>query len=281
MEQVYVQTASFSRELRADFNGSLEKIASYGYTGLELFDKIYGGLSAKEFRQYLNSLGLSVIGAHVYNEGMTEKDMAYLAELSCPYLVCPGLQIDSAEEAHRAAELLNDLGRQWKKYGVKYGYHNHTSDYSLYEGQRVIDVLIAETDPDLVFFELDAAWSWRSGVNAAEFVKSHPGRFELIHLKETSRVLTPEDDMSLLFKKYNIQRGEDGYPIIPPEAKEAFEARRRINCRMGDGIIRIPELRDAADAQGAKAYIVEREYAYTGDIFTSLEEDLIFLREHL
>ena len=50
---------------------------------------------------------------------------------------------------------------------------------------------------------------------------------------------------------------------------------------MGDGIIRIPELREAADAQGAKAYIVEREYAYTGDIFTSLEEDCLFLKKRL
>ncbi|NLM61444.1 MAG: sugar phosphate isomerase/epimerase, partial [Clostridiales bacterium] len=40
----------------------------------------------------------------------------------------------------------------------------------------------------------------------------------------------------------------------------------------------MPEIRRAADAQGAEAYIVEREYAYTGDIFTSLAEDLEYLR---
>lgn len=281
MEKIYVQTASFSRELRADFHGSLEKIASYGYTGLEMFDKIYGGYSAKDLKKYLDSLGLSVIGAHVYNDGMTEEDMAYLAEIDCPYLVCPGLHVGSEEEAYRSAELLNTVGRQWKKYGVKYGYHNHTSDYDLYGDQRVIDILIKNTDPDLVFFELDVAWSWRNGVNAAEFINQYPGRFELIHIKETSRVLTPEDDFGALMKKYNIQRGEDGRPIITDEFKPIFEQRRKINCRMGDGIIQIPEFKKAGDAQGTKAYIVEREYGYTGDIFTSLQEDCAYLREYI
>lgn len=282
MERIYVQTASFSRELREDFSGSLQKIAAAGYAGVELFDKIYGGYeSPGELKRFLDGLGLSVIGAHVYNDGMTEADMAYLAELSCPYLVCPGLSVSSGEEAFQAAELLNRVGRQWKRYGLKYGYHNHTSDYNEYGGKKVIDILLENTDPDLVFFELDLAWSWRNGVDAADFIRRRAGRFELIHIKETSRRLTPEDSWEALAKKYGIRRGPDGRPEIPEEARGVLEERKKINCKMGEGIIRIPESKAAGDAQGTKAYIVEREYAYTGDIFTSLEEDCAYLKDHI
>ena len=55
----------------------------------------------------------------------------------------------------------------------------------------MIDIFLNNTDPELVTFELDAAWAWRAGVNAAEFVTAHGGRFDLIHVKETSRVLGP------------------------------------------------------------------------------------------
>lgn len=282
MEPIYVQTASFSRELRADFAGSLEKTARAGYAGLELFDKIYGNYEdPKELKRYLDGLGLSVIGAHVYNEGMTEADMAYLAELECPYLICPGLSVSSEVEAFRAAELLNTVGRQWKRYGLKYGYHNHTSDYNEYHGKKVIDILLENTDPELVFFELDLAWSWRNGVNAADFIRDHAGRFELIHIKETSRRLTPEDSQEAFARKFGVRRGPDGWGELSEEARKALEERKKINCPMGQGIIRIPEAKAAADAQGAKAYIVEREYAYTGNIFSSLAEDCSYLKEHV
>lgn len=278
MKDVYVQTASFSRQLTADFHGSLEKIAAAGYTGLELFNKIYGGYSASELKRHLDSLGLSVIGAHNNEAQMTDADMAYLAELGCPYLVCPGLHVGSEAEAHAAAEQLNAIGRRWKQYGKKLGYHNHSSDYDPYGDKRVIDILMEETDPELVFFELDVAWSWRNGVDAAEFIRQHAGRFELIHIKETSRVLGPEADFGALIAKYDIKRGEDGRLIMSDEAKAAFEEHQKINCRMGDGIIQIPAFVEAANAQGVQAYIVEREYAYTGDIFSSLAEDIQYLQ---
>ena len=84
--------------------------------------------------------------------------------------------------------------------GLRYGYHNHNNDFDRYGDETVIDIFLNNTDPELVTFELDAAWAWRAGVNAAEFVTAHGGRFDLIHVKETSRVLGPEDDMKKLRK---------------------------------------------------------------------------------
>jgi len=276
MQEVYVQTASFSRELTEDFHGSLEKIAKAGYTGLELFNCIYGGYSSSELKNYLASLGMTVIGAHV-NIDKTDEQLAYLPETGCKYLVCPGIRIDSRDGAYRAAETLNTLGKKTREYGMTYGYHNHNSDFNVYDGETVIDILIKNTDPQYVTFELDAGWAWRAGVDAAEFISRYPGRFELIHIKETSRVLGPEDSFEKLFA--GVKRDADGRPILTPEIRAKFEEFRKINCKLGDGIVDVPNLKRVADGQGARAYIVEREYGYTGDIFSSLAEDLVYLRK--
>ncbi|HEX2999422.1 MAG TPA: sugar phosphate isomerase/epimerase [Armatimonadota bacterium] len=275
MKDVYVQTASFSRELGADFHGSLEKIAAAGYAGLELFNGIYGGYSPSELKQYLKSLGLTVVGAHVDIAKMDEQ-LEYLPDTGCEFVVCPGLMIDSAEGAYRSAELLNQMGAKTREHGMRYGYHNHNSDFDVFNGEHVIDILIKNTDPELVTFELDAGWAWRAGIDAAAFIRSYSGRFCLIHIKETTRVLGPEDDFRKLFA--DVKRGPDGWPILTPEIKAKLDEHRKINCKLGDGLINVPELKKAADAQGTRAYIVEREYGYTGDIFTSLAEDCAYLR---
>ena len=155
-------------------------------------------------------------------------------------------------------------------------YRNHDNDFDLYDGKRVIDIFLENTDPSLVTFELDAAWAWRAGVNAADFVREHAGRFELIHVKETSRVLT-EDDKNLFKKMGPVRRAEDGSPLFTPEQKALLNEHQKINCKLGDGIINMPELKKAADAQGVKAYIVEREYAYTGDNYTTILADREYL----
>ena len=143
--------------------------------------------------------------------------LEYLPETGVKFIVCPGLHVGSREEAYEKAELLNQLGKKAKAAGLRYGYHNHNNDFDRYGDETVIDIFLNNTDPDLVTFELDAAWAWRAGVNAAEFVNAHAGRFDLIHVKETSKVLGPEDDLHHLFGQ--VKRGPDGRPIFTPSRR--------------------------------------------------------------
>ena len=274
MKDIYLITASFFGEIRRDFRGYAEMAARAGYTGLELFDRAYGGMSAPELRCYLDSLGLTVISAHVNPEN-TQEQLEYLPQTGCRYIICPMLKVESRDDAYRKAEQLNEFGRMAKAAGMRYGYHNHDNDFDVYDDKTVIEIFLENTDPDLVTFELDAAWAWRAGVDAAQFVRRHAGRFELIHVKETSRTLRPEDDLRPLFA--NTKRGADGRFVMTPELQIRFAERQKMNCRLGDGIINMPELKKAADAQGAKAYIVEREYAYTGDNYTTILADREYL----
>jgi len=274
MKDIYLITASFVGEIRRDFAGYVEMAERAGYRGLELFDGAYGGYCAKDLKRYLSDHGLDVIGAHVSVED-TDAQLAYLPETGCRYIVCPGLRVSSRDEAFQQAEMLNGLGRKAKAAGMKYAYHNHNSDFDRFHDETVIDIFMRNTDPTLVTFELDAAWAWRAGINAASFVKEHAGRIELIHVKETLRMLGPEDDLGPLFK--NVERDARGRPVMTPELKARLEEHQKINGRLGDGLINMPELKKAADAQGVQAYIVEREYAYTGDPYTTILADREYL----
>ena len=117
----------------------------------------------------------------------------------------------------------------------------------------------------------------RAGVNAAEFIREHSGRFELIHVKETSRVLT-EEDKNLFQRMGKVDFDDKGRPLFTPAQMALLTEHHKINCRLGDGLIDMPRVKEAADAQGFPVfYIVEREYAYTGDNFTTILEDREYL----
>lgn len=274
MKDIYLITASFVGQIKRDFKGYLDMTRRAGYTGIELFNCPYTEYTPVAFKRVLDDYGLTAISGHVNVED-TDFMLDYLPETGCKFMVCPGLHVSSKEDAYEKAELLNELGRKAKSVGLRYGYHNHDNDFDVYDGESVIDIFLKNTDPELVTFELDAAWAWRAGIDAAKFIEAHAGRFDLIHVKETSRVLGPEDDLKPLFAK--VKRDSEGRPIFTPEIRAAFEERQKINCKLGDGIINMPEIKRAADAQGAKAYIVEREYAYTGDPFTTILEDHKYL----
>lgn len=276
MKDIYVITASFAGEITRDFRGYLDMVHRAGYTGVELFRCPYDDYTPAEMKAVLESYDLTAISAHVEAED-TEKMLDYLPGVGARFIVCPGIPVESERDAHEKAALLNRLGEQAKKAGLRYGYHNHNNDFDRYGDDTVIDIFLRETDPELVTFELDAAWAWRAGVNAAEFVSAHPGRFDLIHVKETSRVFGPEDDFRTLFA--GLERDAEGRPIFTPEVRAIFEEHRKVNCKLGDGLINMPELKKAADAQGVKAYIVEREYAYTGDNYTTLRADYEYLKQ--
>ena len=274
MKDIYLITASFVGEITRDFEGYLRMTKKAGYKGIEMFRCPYDKYTGAELRKIIEDHGLTAISCHV-DAPESDKMIEYLPDTGVQFMVNPGLRVADRDEAYRGAELLNEIGKKCKAAGLRYGYHNLNNDFDQYDGKSVIDIFMENTDPEYVTFEIDAAWAWRAGVNAAEFIRDHAGRVDLVHVKETSRVLGPEDDLSRFFK--GLKRDEKGFPIFTEEAKKAFEEHQKINCKLGDGIINMPEIIKAADAQGVKAYIVEREYAWTGDPYTTILDDYEYL----
>lgn len=278
MDKFYVQMDSFSRQLVHDYEGVMTKIAQLGYNGVEIFYGLHGGYTAEGLKKFFNSINLEVISSHVETED-TEEHLKYLPRTGCKYIINPGLAVTNVKEAYETAKFLNDMGRKAKNAGMKYGYHNHSNDFLKLGDKMICDILIEETDPELVAFELDIAWAYRADVDAAEYIRKYPGRFELIHVKETKEFPMKLDFMKPIPKDKQGEKDISGWPKLDPEAAKKLDEGLSINCELGKGIVDMRAVKMSADAQPCTPlYIVERDYAWTGDIFTTLAADAGYLR---
>ena len=274
MQQVYIQTYSVRDDLEKDFIGGIKKLAEIGYSGLE-FAGGYGGLSTKEMKQLLSDLNLDVISSHVGFDD-AEKDIDYIAEIGGRYIICPMARgMATYDDAMKVASELNRIGEACKKAGLKYGYHNHTQEFAVVNGKYLLEHLMENTDPANVAFQLDVGWCCTAGVDAVEFINKHAGRFELIHAKEAGKVTGVQPPMDFS----NVKFDDKGRPIFSEEMKAQMLETKKMNVPSGTGIVDWKAVKAAADAQGAKAYIVEREWDYKGDdIFGCVKEDWEYLR---
>jgi sugar phosphate isomerase/epimerase len=95
-------------------------------------------------------------------------------------------QPQTLDSVKRTAEQLNQAGQITRRYGIKVIVHNHTNEFRrLTDSERTeYDVLVAETDPDLVAMELDIGWATAAGQNVLEMFRRNPGRYEVWHVKD-------------------------------------------------------------------------------------------------
>jgi sugar phosphate isomerase/epimerase len=97
----------------------------------------------------------------------------------------PDSQRESAEGYRQYAADLNKVGKELGKEGIGIMYHNHALEfYSLGGGRKGMDILFEETDPSLVFFNLDTHWLAAGGVNPSDWIYMAKGRLPIIHFKD-------------------------------------------------------------------------------------------------
>jgi len=102
------------------------------------------------------------------------------------------------ESVKRRAAQLNADGKIARKFGMKIFIHNHTGEFEkLSDNDRTsYDVLLAETDPELVVMQLDIVWAAIAGMDVIEMFRKNPGRYELWHLKDVVGLKTVNRSLS-------------------------------------------------------------------------------------
>jgi len=273
MKNCYIQLYSLKDETAKDFTGTLEKVAKIGYTGVEFAAGFYGGLTAAELKAKCGKLGLTPLGSHIRCIDVPGQ-LGYLAELGVRYIIDPMAPMSTKEEALAFAKVLNETGKLCHMQGIIFGYHNHRHEFLAGEDGYLLETLLKNTDPQYVCFQLDVGWAACAGVDVPAFINKYPGRFKLIHVKECNHAAGAEALTD--FSKFS--KDENGRPIIPAEVMQKFADESKWNAPSGQGIINWAAVRDAALAQGAEEFIVEREYDYAGNIFKCIEEDYAFLK---
>lgn len=271
MEKLYLQLYSLGKEMQ-NMPNALKKVSEIGYAGVEFAGSYYGDMNAVELKTMLDDLNLEALSSHVSLDKV-ENDVELVAAIGAKYMICPMGQFTNREEGLKIAEALNKAGELCKKHGLKYGYHNHTQEFAKDGDDYLLDILIQNTDPSLVVFQLDVGWTTAAGLNAPEYIKKNAGRFEMIHAKEAGKVIGVQPPID--FSK--IKMGPEGL-IIPPDIMKQIDEDRRMNYPQGTGVVNWKAIKSEADAQGAKAYVVEREWDYLDDIFACVKADYEFMK---
>jgi sugar phosphate isomerase/epimerase len=182
------------QDMDKDVNGTLKAVAEIGYNWVEAANYSNGlfyKLKPVEFRKKVEGLGMKFLSSH--NGGMNtsniDKMVGEASEAGLKYLILPSLPGDwgkSLDGYKQAADFFNIAGKKCKKAGIKFGYHNHWTEFKTIDNQIPYDILLKNTDPSLVTFEMDLCWLTAGGQNPLDYFAKYPGRFELWHIKDLS-----------------------------------------------------------------------------------------------
>ncbi len=237
--------------IKDDFKGLLSKLASFGYTQIESFEFSEGflwGMEPNECKQYLDDLGISMVATHCDINNDFEKKIEMAKTVGLEYLVCPYLgPQETIDDFKRWSEVFNEKGRLCKENGLRFAYHNHDYSFKELDGQIPQLVMMENTDPELVDFELDMYWAVTAGEDPIEWMKKHPGRFKLAHIKDRSKEPITEEGN---FASVDLGTGSIDYAKIVTEARNL----------------------------GLKYALVEQEYYPNGSSLDAAKVDAAFMR---
>ena len=281
MENVNLQLYSFGFDCPLSLLEKIKAAGEMGYSGVE-FARGYEEIPVEEVQKALDEAGVKAVSAHVAFNFM-EQDLPYLAKLGVKYVACPMAAFNTIEEAKETAEDLNKFGQLAKQYGITIGYHNHTGEFYQVDGKYLMDVLMENTDPETVAFEIDCGWASAAGIDPVAYIQQHAGRIAAIHIKENGAVIGADKPASRYDPPRKFELDADGKPIVPPEFIKMMQEREKLNVPQGTGIVDWKAVKAAADAQrDGVLYVVEREASYGGkDRITCLKEDIAWLKENL
>ncbi|OIN56040.1 sugar phosphate isomerase/epimerase family protein [Arsenicibacter rosenii] len=101
------------------------------------------------------------------------------------YLVCSSTPVGTIDDINKSIEVFQKTGEACKKAGIGFAYHNHATEFDPVDGGKTpYELILSQTDKDLVKMELDLAWAVKAGKDPVELFKGQPGRFPLWHIKD-------------------------------------------------------------------------------------------------
>lgn len=215
LQPVGVQLYTVRDLMKADFEGTLAAVAKVGYKEVEFAG--YFGRTPDQVRAALKAAGLSAPSAHVpLPAGNSEWSgtIETAADIGLKYLVIPSVPKEkrtTLADWQQLAKRFNELGEATRKHGIRFAYHNHEYEFVLTGNRIPYDVLLEETNRDLVEFELDIFWIRRGGQDPLAYLKKWKGRFPLVHVK----------DMTLDGEMVDVGAGTLDWQAIYAARKEA------------------------------------------------------------
>jgi len=261
-----VQLYSVRDDMKKDPMATLREISRMGYKHVEhanYVDRKFYGYGAKDFKKVLDDLGLKMPSGHTVMRKQhwddttrdftdawkyTVEDAATMGQM---YVISPSLDENlrkNLDDLKRFLELFNKSGELCKKSGMKFGYHNHDFEFREKFGDVLMhDIILKNTDADLVIHQLDIGNLYNGGATAPEVLKKWPGRFQSMHVKDE---------------------------IKATSGNEPYES-----TKLGEGIVPVKEVIDAGRKSGGTIHFIIEQESYQGKSpLESVAEDLKIMK---
>lgn len=247
--------------MAADPKAALAKVASLGFNAIEgatyTGTQQFYGMSAAEYAKTLKDNGLIAPSSHyMLGEAMDakgtlsnewQKAVDDAAAVGTKYMVCAYLlepERGTLDHYKATAEKFNKAAEVCKKAGIQFCYHNHDFEFEAQDGKYPFNVLLEQTDKDLVKFELDLYWTSKANQDPIALFNQHPGRFPLWHVKDMDK--TPEKNIT----------------------------------EVGNGTIDFKQIFTQAKKSGLDYFFVEQDIC-PGDPFDSIAQSISYIKKNL
>ncbi|WP_316842123.1 sugar phosphate isomerase/epimerase [Pedobacter gandavensis] len=259
VKPVGLQLYTLREVIGKDPKGVIEKVAKAGYKEVETYGYSakggYFGMDAKAFKSLLDNNGLKAPSGHFgldsFLKDGNQDELKIAIEgangLKMDFLTIPWMGESlrsSLDDYKKVSERLNQAAEICKKSGLKLAYHNHDFEFKKYDGKTGYEVMLQETDKNLVKFEMDLYWVVRSGNDPIAFFNKYPGRFPMWHVKDMDK------------------------------------ANHSINTEVGTGTIDFKSFFKHAKQAGLKYAIVEQEN-FSKDPFVSIKQSIDYVNREL
>lgn len=264
-----IQLYSVRDDMKANALGTLQQLSKMGYKYVEhasYFNRKFYGYTATEFKKILNDLDLKMPSGHTVMRSQhwdaaakdftsewkyTVEDAATLGQ---EFVISPWMDENLRKEYDgllRFLDLFNKSGELCKKSGMRFGYHNHDFEFNTrVNDQLLFDIIVKQTDPELVIQQLDIGNMLSAGGIALEVIKKYPGRFVSMHVK-------------------------DEIKPAKAEANSKYES-----TVLGKGVMPVKEIVDlGAQIGGTEHFIIEQESYQGQKPMDAVKADLAMMKK--
>jgi sugar phosphate isomerase/epimerase len=176
--------------MREDVSRTLAAVARIGYCEVEFAG--YFGLEPRQIRRLVEQHGLTAPSVHVPFTALGADWLRTLDESAAAghrFVTVPSIPAGarrSLDDWKRIAERFNAAGQAAQAADLRFAYHNHDFEFARVDGVVPFDLLLEETDPSVVEFQLDVYWMTRAGHDVIDHMTRHERRFAMLHLKDTA-----------------------------------------------------------------------------------------------
>ena len=262
--------------LESDIEGSFRALADDGYVTVEISNYNAGtgmvaGYSPADYAALAKKYGLEIISSHARSTFNVNDVPGTLAgwgkvfddhkTIGCKYVIFPMNTWANNNQGLKAeCDLMNKIGDEANKRGIKFGYHNHNMEFATVPGTNQLyeDFLIANTDPSKVFFQMDVYWITIGGQDPVAYLKKYPDRFKVLHIKDDYFIgESGTIDYKPIFTQFYKNGGVDWFvemetKMTPEQKQQSLDRMKAMQKAMSEGTSGNPSGGPQRGQQGAR-----------------------------